>query len=104
MKRNRGTTPLGSKELPESGSMPGEVSCSFDGSEFSLEICGFDGRQDHWYTLRLTPREVRVLLSKSLEDAWWRDEQGQIPDAERALWRTFFELWEKRIEFKDEGG
>lgn len=100
--RNTPTTYLGSKELPESGSVAGEVHCSFDGKEFSLGIRGHVGDQPHWYTLTLTLKEVRVLLSRSLEDYWGKDEE--IPDAEKTLWKTFFELWEKRIEAKDKEG
>lgn len=76
--------------------------CGFDGKEFFLGMCGIPdvdrANTTHWYTLTLTPREMRVLLSRSL----WRNKE--IPNAEQALWETFFELWEKRVEAKDEEG
>lgn len=95
---DHGESPLADKELPEDSSLSGMRDCSFgfDGREFILGIRGSDGDNTYWYALTLTPREVRVLLSKSLEDAYYqRDEE--MPDAEKELWGTIFDLWEKRL-------
>lgn len=89
---------IGWEELPENNSSQ-EVSCSFDDGFFSLEIRGYDGDR---YTLTLSPKEVRILLSRSLKDVWLKGESEQMPDTERALWKTLFEMWEKRIDFEDE--
>ena len=68
-------------------------SCGFDGEEFILGMCGIPGETTHWCVLSLTPEEMRILLSRSLEDA--------LPDSEKELWETLFDLWEKRLTRRD---
>ena len=67
---------------------PTGYSCGFNGNEFFLGISAhwYQG-STHWYQLSLTPEEMRILLSRSLEDT--------LPDSEKELWETLFDLWEK---------
>lgn len=95
-------------DAPPSLFLPGlreRVDLSFDGKEFSLCILGVDGirniqnsRNEYKYEIILTLKEVRSLLSRSLKD-YYPDFPGsrEISDAERKLWNTLFDQWEKRI-------
>ena len=79
-----------------------KAGCSFDGREFSLRIRGGDGNEEsrstYWYEITLTLKEMRTLLSHSLSSPYWDFPGGrEISGAERELWGTLFDLWEKRL-------
>ena len=100
--RDHGPSLLADKELTadsSDSSLPDVkgCACGFDGNEFILGMRGYhDGSRTPWYVLTLTPGEMRVLLSRSLNDAYYhRDEE--VPDGEKELWETLFDLWEKRL-------
>ena len=80
----------------------GIVQYSFGGREFTLGIRGGDGIENsqstYWYEITLTLKEMRILLSRSLSSPYWHFPGGQeISGAERELWGTLFDLWEKRL-------
>ena len=114
--RHEGVRELADKELTENPSSArfffntpryedcscGFDTCGFDASgidkrekEFFLGICArpVDG-STHWYQLTLTPREMKILLSRYLE-------RGEMPDNERNLWEVLLDLWEKRLKRRD---
>ena len=83
-----------------------KIALSFDGKEFSLCILGKDGiessenkKHDYKYEIILTLKEVRLLLSRSLQHYHRTDFPGsrEISADERKLWNTLFDQWEKRI-------
>ena len=82
--------------LPEGATF--SVGFSGDGMEASFKGREGEIRNDgtrnstYRYSLHLTTRELRELFMRPL----------RVPDSERELWWTFFELWEKRV--KDQVG
>ena len=104
MNTNREPRELANKEFPDHPlrAIPEGVERSFDGKKFSLRIHGGDGIEDsqsqYEYEITLTLKEVRNLLSHSLR-SFYPDFPGsiEISNAERKLWNTLFDQWEKRI-------
>ena len=101
---NREFVSLADEELPDRTS--GSVEYSYT-KAFSLRIRGTDGgkgsiRKDgslslpseYWYEITLTPRDVKMLLSKSLENPHYTE---KMPDSEKKLWEVLLDLWEKRL-------
>ena len=118
VQHREGVTELADKELTENPSSSrfffnephysetrscGFATCGFDASgidtrekEFFLGIRARPvNGSTHWYQLTLTPRDMKILLSRYLEE-------GEMPDNERNLWEVLLDLWGKRLERQEQ--
>ena len=92
-------TPYGlvNSELPDPSRHQYKVLYS-SSDPFSLEIEGFDGRDNadsrYWYEMTFTQREMQILLSRYLD-------MDNVPGNERRMWRVLLDLWEKRLKRRD---
>ena len=98
-KRDDGGRYLADEELTEGSSSSPDffryatLTCGFDSNrkEFFLGIRARPvNGSTHWYQLHLTPRDMKILLSRYLG-------RGKMPDVERKLWEVLLYLWERRL-------
>ena len=106
--QNREPQELANKEFPEalplhsSYRLPENVERSFNGKDFTLRIHGGDGRENstdqYQYEITLSLKEIRFLLSRPFNSIAKDFPGGQeISKAEKQLWNTLFDQWEKRL-------
>ncbi len=75
---------------------------SFDGKNFTVLMSGVDGWKNspsqYEYEITLSLKEIRSLLSWPFDSLPKEFPGGrEISDAEKKLWNTLFDQWEKRI-------
>ena len=79
------------------------VKYSFDGKNFALRMLGVDGiknsTDEYEYEITLTLKEVRTLLSHSLDRQFYPYFPGGsvVSRAEGKLWHTLFNQWAERV-------
>ena len=116
LEHRTGVTPLADKELTETSPSSrfsfkephsfqncscGFATCVFDVFETREKefFLGIHARpvhgSTHWYQLTLTQREMKILLSRYLEE-------GEMPDNERKLWEVLLDQWEKRLKRREQ--